>query len=195
MTYSIKADRSTVVVGVSLLCLLTLVLYAIGSLWSMRQEYSGEIDSMTPRTARFLGFLQSEEQLSAEAREVEQVLGELAYSSARDSATTSATMQQNIREMMAATGLSISGSQILPAKKIEGFDLLNLNIVAEGNIGSLDEAIANLRVLRPLVLIESVNIKPLRVRAANRRGKEPLALEDQRKLTVRFRLLSLRSVH
>jgi general secretion pathway protein M len=192
MILPVRADRTTAVVGLSLFCLLTLVLYAIGNFWLIRQEYAGEIDNITPRTARLLGFIQSEEQLAAAARRIDQVLEEVAYFEGKDSAMTAASMQQKVREVMAAAGLSVSGSQILPSRKIEGFEQLNLNITVEGNIGSLDEAIGNLRVLRPLVLIQSVNIKPLRIRRPRRGVEQAPELEDQRKLSVRFHLLSLR---
>ena len=101
-------------------------------------------------------------------------------------------MQQEIREVMTGAGLSVSGSQILKARQTEGFEQINLDITVEGNIGSLDEAIASLRVLRPLVLVESVNIKPLRTRITRRGRETEPQLEDQRKLSARFRLLSLR---
>ncbi len=192
MISRIKADRSTVVVGLSLLCLVTLVLFAIADFWLMRQDYAGEIENITPRTARLLGFIQTEEQLAEAVSGLDGVLEELAYSGARDSAMTAASMQQEIREVMTGTGLSVLGSQILKSKQIEGFEQINLDITVEGNIGSLDEAIASLRVLRPMVLVESVDIKPLRVRST-RRGKETEPqLEDPRKLSARFRLLSLR---
>lgn len=188
----IRAERTTAVVGLSLFCLLALVLYVIGNFWLMRQEYAGEIDNITPRTARLLGFIHSEEQLAAAAHQVNQVLEEVAYFDGKDSAMTAASMQQQVREVMAAAGLSVSGSQILPRRKIEGFEQLNLNITVEGDIGSLDEAIGSLRVLRPLVLIQSVNIKPLRIRNTRRGAEKAPESEDQRMLSVRFHLLSLR---
>ena len=192
MIFPVRADRTTAVVGLTLLCLLTLVLYAIGNFWLMRQEYTREIDNVTPRTARLLGFIQSEEQLAAAAHRIDQVLEEVAYFEGKDSAMTAASMQQKVREVMAAAGLSISGSQILPSKNVEGFEQLNLNITVEGNIDSLDEAIGNLRVQRPLVLIQAVNIKPLRIRKPRRGAETAPESEDQRKLSVRFHLLSLR---
>jgi len=158
----------------------------------MRQEYAGDIENITPRTARLLGFIQTEEQFAIAASGVKGVLGELAYSDGRDSAMTAASMQQKIREVMTAAGLSVLGSQVLRARQIDGFEQINLDITVEGNIGSLDEAVTNLGVLSPLVLVESVNIKPLRTRNS-RRGKEATPpLEDQRKLSARFRLISLR---
>ena len=101
-------------------------------------------------------------------------------------------MQQKVREVMAAAGLSVSGSQILPSRKVEGFERLNLNITVERNIGSLEEAIGSLRALRPLVLVESANIKPQRAKRSRRGVEAAPQSEDQRKLSVRFQLLSLR---
>lgn len=188
----IKADRTTVVVGLSLSCVVILVLIVIGDFWFMHQEYAKDIENITPRTARLSGFIQSEKQLAVAASKVEGTLATLAYPSTSDGALTAASMQQEIREVMASAGLSVSGSQILPSREVEGFERLNLNITVVGNIGSVDEAISNMRELRPLVLVKSMNIKPLRVRNS-RKGKEAAPpLEDPRKITVRFHLLSLR---
>ena len=117
-----------------------------------------------------------------------------AYTADRDSATTAAAMQQNIRELMITAGLSVSGSQILPARKDEGFDRLSLDISAEGNIDALDDALSGLEDMRPLVFVESVKIKPVRSRPTRKRRGEPeVILEgDPRKLTEQFHLFSLR---
>ena len=192
MMSRIKADRTIAVVGLSISCVVILILMVIGDLWLARQEYAKNIENITPRTARLSGFIQSEKQLAVAASKVDGVLATLAYPSTRDGALTAAAMQQETREVMSSAGLSVAGSQILPSRELDGFERLNLNITVVGNINSVDEAIGNLRELRPLVLVESINIKPLRVRNS-RKGKEAAPpLEDQRKITVRFRLLSLR---
>ena len=98
---------------------------------------------------------------------------------------------------MAGAGLSVSGSQILPTRKADGFDRLSLDISAQGNVDALDEALLSLELMRPLVLVESLSVKPVRERRRSRsRQREPVAAEpgDQRQLTVRFQLISLRLV-
>ena len=83
----------------------------------------------------------------------------------------------------------------MPARVIDGLDRLSLDITAEGNIDALDEALASLGVMRPLVLVRSVTIKPSRSRRRSRRTEsESVATGDPRKLTARFQVFALRLV-
>ncbi|MEZ5501597.1 MAG: type II secretion system protein GspM [Halioglobus sp.] len=191
MNISIRADRSTIVVGGSLAILLVLVFYWVLHFWLLRQDFVNEIESVEPKTARLLGIMDSVEQLNIASGLASSRLQELAYGADRDSATVAAAMQQNIRELMTGAGLSISGSQILPQRKSEAFDRLSLDITAEGNIEALDAALTSLESMRPLVFIESLKISPQRDRS---RGRQPAVPSDvdPRKLTARFQLLSLR---
>jgi len=192
MRLNIKADRPTIVVGCSLGIIALLVLYWVLHFWLLRQGFAGEIEAIQPRTARLLGIMASFDQLEVASTEAGGVLREFAYPANRDSATTAAAMQQDIRELMTGAGLSISGSQILPVRRADGFDRLGLDITAEGNIDALDEAFSSLGVMRPLVFVESVTVKPLRIRSLRQREAESTAGRDTRKLTARFHLFSLR---
>jgi len=190
----LKRDRATVVVGLSLLCLASLVFFGLRGFWLMRQDYVGEIDRIVPRTARMLGFIQAQEQLLAATTAVEGVMADLTYSADGDGAMTSTSMQQVIRGSLASAGLSVSGSQILPTVRQEGFDQLKLDITVVGNIESLNEAFENLRMLRPLIFVESVNIRSQRSRSPKRRREPVEPSTDPRMLTAQFRLLSLRLI-
>lgn len=195
MRLNLKATRPNIVVGCSLGVIALLALYWIMHFWMLRQEFVSEIEAVEPRTARFLGVMASFDQLQAATAEVDAVLSELAYPAERDSATTAAAMQQDIRELMTAAGLSITGSQILPARVVDGLDRLSLDITAEGNIDALDEALANLGAMRPLVLVRSVTVKPSRARRRSRRAEsESVATGDPRKLIARFQVFALRLV-
>lgn len=195
MRLNLKATRPNIVVGCSLGLIALFALYWIMHFWMLRQEFVSEIEAVEPRTARFLGVVASSDQLQAATAEVDAVLSELAYPAERDSATTAAAMQQDIRELMTAAGLSITGSQILPARVVDGLDRLSLDITAEGNIDALDEALADLGAMRPLVLVRSVTVKPSRARRRSRRAEsESVATGDPRKLIARFQVFALRLV-
>lgn len=192
MNFALPANRASIVVGASLLTLVILMLFMVSGLWSLRQQYAEEIESVTPRTARMSGFIQSVSQLEEAASRVDQVLEGTAYPNVRDSDTTAASMQQEIREVMATSGLSVSGSQIFPPQAVNGFEQLILDITVTGNINSLDEAIASIGALRPIVIVESMSIKLLPARRSRKSQESEFPTEDQRGLTVGFRLLSLR---
>ena len=197
MKLALKADRPTLVVGCTLGLFLLLALYWILHFWLLRQDFVEQIESLQPRTARLLGISESYEQLQVASAAARGSLLELAYPAGKDSATAAAAMQQSLRELMAGAGLEVSGSQILPTRKADGFDRLSLDISAQGNVDALDEALLSLELMRPLVLVESLSVKPVRERRRSRsRQREPVAAEpgDQRQLTVRFQLISLRLV-
>ncbi len=189
------ADRPRIVVGCTMGVVALLLMYWILQFWFLRSEFVAEIEAIQPRTARLLGIVESVDQLEEAAGNVAVVLRNAVYQSDSDSATSAAAMQQNVRELMVNAGLSVSGSQILPAQKTGEFERLGLDITAEGNIDELDEAFSRLERLRPLVFIESVAVTPIRARRSNRRGAAEAQDPhdgDPRKLTVRFGLFSLR---
>ena len=194
MRANLKADRPTIVVGSTLGLVALVVLYWILQFWLLRSDFVAEIESIQPRTARLLGIAESFDQLELASNDANAVLQDLAYPTDRDSPTTAAAIQRDIRELMVNAGLSVSGSQILPMRKFTGFDRLSLDITAEGNIDALDQTFADIEALRPLVFVESVSVKPLRVRRSRRaKVAEANASEDDpRKLTARFQLFSLR---
>jgi general secretion pathway protein M len=185
----LKSKRMALSVGLVAGSLALLAVYAIVHFWMLRQAYAEAIEDLVPRTARLQGIVESEEQLVAAAASVDETLAELAWPLDKDAAMTAASMQQLVRDAIANAGLTVSGSQILPAQPDSGFERLVLDLTASGNIESLDEAIVNLKELRPMVLIESATIKP--VRARRRLGQADDGA-DQRLLSIRMRLVSLR---
>ena len=189
-----KADRPTIVVGSTLGLVALLVLYAILQLWFLRSDFAAEIESIQPRTARLLGIAESSDRLELASNGADDALQDLAHPADRDSPTTAAAMQRDIRELMVTAGLSVSGSQILPVRKSTGFDRLSLDITAQGNIDELDQTFADIKALRPLVFVESVDVKPVRVRRSRRVNvvEANASEDDPRKLTARFQLFSLR---
>lgn len=189
MNGMLKSNRMALSVGLVAGSLALLAIYAIVHFWMLRQAYAEAIEDLVPRTARLQGIVESEEQLVAAAAAVDEALAELAWPLDKDAAMTAASMQQLVRDAIANAGLTVSGSQILPAQPGAGFERLVLDLTASGNIESLDEAVVNLKELRPMVLIESATIKP--VRARTRLGQAGDSA-DERLLSIRMRLLSLR---
>jgi general secretion pathway protein M len=194
MRAKFKADRPTIVVGSTLGLVGLLALYWILQFWFLRSDFVAEIESIQPRTARLLGIAESFDQLELASNGADVVLQDLTYPADRDSPTTAAAIQRDIRELMVNAGLSVSGSQILPVRKFTGFDRLSLDITAEGNIDELDQTFADIEALRPLVFVESVSVKPIRVRRSRRAKvvEDNASEDDPRKLTARFQLFSLR---
>ncbi|MFT4519768.1 MAG: general secretion pathway protein M [Halioglobus sp.] len=190
----IAADRPTIVVAATLAPLALLVLYWMLHFFLLRQDFVADIDNIQPRTARLLGMVDSLQELEMASSYAGGVLEELAYPAGRDSANTAVAMQKDIRELMTDAGLSVSGSQILKKRKSEEFDRLTLEISAQGNIDALEEALANLETMRPMVFIKSINVKPSRASRSRQRfsAAKTEGAGDPRTLTAQFNLFSLR---
>jgi len=101
-------------------------------------------------------------------------------------------MQQDVREVMADAGMSVTGSQVLTTRRAEGYDQLTLDITAEGNSNALDEALSELDMMRPMIFIESARFKPER-RRSRRSSAQDNADTDPRRVTARLKLFALRS--
>lgn len=175
--------RMLTVVGLSLVIILILLYFMSSFAWEKYYEYGGRSAQLEPRISRLLGVEQSYDLLQKANKRVKTQLTELAYPAARDAAVTSASMQRTVREIVEQAGMSVRGSQILPIKERDGYDRILVDITTSGTLESLEDVLISLREVRPGVSIESINIRPVRVR---RKGGQ-----DQ-KLTVRFKLLSLR---
>jgi general secretion pathway protein M len=190
----IPRDRPTVVVAATLAALLLLVLHCLLQLWLLRLEYAREIDQIEPRTARLLGIVDSAEQLQVQDAAARVAMRKLAYPADRDRAATEAAMQQDIREVLAAAGLSIASSQSMSTGRAGGFDKLSLAVAAEGNINALEAALSSLALMRPTVFIQSLKLRPSksRYRRSREAQREQQQSGDQRKLTAKFELFSLR---
>ena len=191
MRFALRADRQTIVVGGTLGLVALLVLGVIIHFWSMRQQFADEIEGIQPRTARLSGMLEHADELEAATAVARNVVRDVAYPPGRDSATVAATMQQDVRGVMAAAGMSVTGSQVLTTRRAEGYDQLSLDVTAEGNINALDEAMAELEMMRPLIFVESARFKPERRRS--RRSAQNNPDTDPRRVTARLKLFALRS--
>jgi len=191
MKAPLKADRSTVVVGVSAALVLLALAFAMLYFWSLRQDFVRQIAGIEPRTARLLGIQESAAELAAANAAARGSLRDIAYPAGRDSASVAATLQQEVREVLAGAGMSVTGSQILATRRDEGYDRLALSVMAEGNIDAFDAALRALELMRPLVFVESLRAQPTR----SRRGRNAAPLppeEDPRRLNVRLQLFALR---
>ncbi len=184
-------NRSSLVVGCTLIVLLSVMLVVISTLWGMRSDYAAEVDRLEPQIARLQGIQLSKEQLEMSGGMLAAGLGALAYPSSGETAMVTAAMQQNIRQVMGDAGFSVSGSQILPATREGNLQLLHLDLTVSGTVESLDLALLRLRDLRPVVIVKSAELKPSRLR--RQLGKSKPA-QNARQITGRFELLSLRRV-
>jgi len=184
----LKNNRKTaLIVGGTLALPIVLILFILLDFLLARQAYRAEIDRLEPRVARMRGLVKSEEQL----RESVGVLGtqvlNLVYPATEDSATVSAALQKDVRQIMTDAGLSVTNSRILPVVEEESFDRIGLSLSVSGGLDALDSALLTIAAYKPLLLIDSMDIKPKRMtRSRDKNG--------QQIVTASFQLLTLRSI-
>ncbi|MBE9538072.1 MAG: hypothetical protein IMF06_03265 [Proteobacteria bacterium] len=179
--------KSALIVGLSSLLPLLLMLYFLADFWVMRQGYQGEIERLQPRIARMQGLMESEEQLKASAGRLGSQVVNLVYPPTEDPAAVSAALQKDIREIMTNAGLTVTNSRILPLVQAENFDRIGLSLAVSGGLDALDAALLEVAAYTPLLLVESIDIKP-RARSRSRNST------SEQLVTVSIQLLTLRAI-
>lgn len=180
-------QKSAVIVGVTLLVPLLLVLYLFTDFWVMRQAYQKEIDRLRPRIARMYGLMEVEEQLQLSVNRLGSQVTSLVYPPTEQSAAISATLQADIRQIMTDAGLTVSNSRILPLVQEENFDRIGLNLTVSGGLDALDAALLEMANYTPLILIDTIDIKPKRMtRSRDKNGKQIV--------TASIALLTMRAI-
>ena len=180
-------QKFAIIIGLTLLLPLLLLLYFTADFWMMRQSYQAEIDHLQPRIARMTGLMESEAQLKASAGQLGSQVSNLVYPPIEDSAAVSAALQKNIREIMSEAGLTVSNSRIMPLVQGETFDRIGLSLTVSGSLGALDAALSEIAAYTPLLLVESIDIKPKRVSRSKKK-------KGQQVVTASLQLLTLRAI-
>jgi general secretion pathway protein M len=177
--------RSAWICGLSLLVPLVFYMNALLGLWGVGQAYQSDIDNLIPRIARLRGLVGVESQLrDASTRSGEGIAG-LAYPAAGDAATVSTALQTSVRQILTEAGLTLSNSQVLPVREKDNFDYISIRLTVEGDLSGLDAALTGIARFRPLLLVESLNVSP--VRSARKRA-------PTQRIKATLQLLSLRAV-
>jgi general secretion pathway protein M len=179
--------KVAIIVGLSIAVPVVILLYVLGGLLVLRADYQTEIDRVEPRISRLSGLVQSEARLNESSSQVGGRIAELVYPASSDPASVAADLQKNIRELIAATGLTVSNSRIMPASQTESFDSVGLSLTVNGDLAALDEALGEIAAYSPVLMVESLDVRPNR---AARRSTP----EDQQTVTASLQLSSLRSL-
>jgi len=183
-TWLKKVTRARWIVAASLGVIVCVWLWAALSFWVQYRSLHQQSRDLIPRIARLSGLAESESVLQAAGEQAHGQLQLLVYGDAGDA---SAMMQQQVRQVMERAGLTVAGSQILTPRVESLFTRLQLDLTATGSIETLEIVLQELGDLRPLVMVDSLQVQPVRTRA--RRGDTS---PPEQALTLRIRLSSLR---
>ena len=147
-----------ILIGTLLLFLLPLILVG-GYIANKHQWAQSRLAELEPRYARLKGLdLQRDEIDQALARAL-QLRAEYVYPASQDIAQTGNTVQQKLRDLLTQAGLTVVSSQVLPAKEEKGFDRIPLSIRAEGELLSVDSALAVINEQLPVMLLGDIEVR------------------------------------
>ncbi len=173
--------RSAWICGLTLLVPALLYLRLLFGLWDVRSEYAADIAALEPRIARLAGLVQHEDQLRDSYTRLDNQMSRLVYPAGSDPAALSTALQQDARGLFTGAGMSVSNSQVLPARDEGDFDYLAVKLTVTGSLDELDDALADVADHSPLLLVESITLAPTRSRTVG-----------SQTLTVTVQLMSLR---
>lgn len=141
--------------------LLALVPLALAG-WYIAQRHAyaeQRLEELEPRYARLLGLEAQKAEIDAALARAGEARAQYIYPAGQDASQTGNAAQQKIRDILGAAGLQVSSSQVLPAKDDKGFDRIPLSVRAEGDMLSVQSALAVLGSQMPLLLIDDLDIQ------------------------------------
>lgn len=119
---------------------------------------------LVPQIARLKGLVAAEQDIAKAAQVAADTLGELTYSGESKPGALANNMQQSMRELFVEASLTVSGSQVLPAITQAEFTRIRVRLSVSGEVGSLTDILIMLGDQSPIVVIDSIEVKPKRQR-------------------------------
>lgn len=130
------------------------------------------IERLEPQIARLKGLLEAEQAIASAASASADQLSMLAYPASSKLGALGNNMQQAMRELFAQAGVTVAGSQVLPVLEQEYFNRVRIRLNATSNIDQLIELLVILADEKPVVVIDTVELKPKRRNKAGERELE-----------------------
>ena len=162
MTWLRSHPRIVLICGLTLLLPALLYVNTLLGVWGMHRDAQSDIDNLMPRIARQYGLIEHEDELRDASNLARRGVATLVYPASRDAASVSTTLQTSIRQIFSDAGLTVSNSQVLPVREKEHFNYINVNLTVQGDISGVDAALTDIAEFRPLLLVESLEMRPLR---------------------------------
>lgn len=151
-------------VSVLLLIAACVLLPLVWGGWYVMSKHSwaeSKMAEVEPRYARLLGLESQSDDLTAAIKQAVAAREKFVYPVALDEAQTGNNAQQKVRDTLAAAGLQIISSQVLPSKEGKGFDRIPVVVRAEGEMLGVQSALAVLSGIQPAILIDDITIQSL----------------------------------
>lgn len=112
-----------------------------------------------PRYARLKGLDLQRVDIEEALALATQMQSAYVYPADQTAVQTGNAVQQKVRDLLTAAGLTVVSSQVLPAKSEKGFDRIPLSFRAEGEMLSVATALAVLGEQLPVLLLNDVEVR------------------------------------
>lgn len=168
--------REGVVVLITLAVLAVPAFLVGGYLVSKYEWATARISEVEPRYARLTGLIEDAQALASAQAQAQSLLAEYVHSSAMEVTQAGNAMQDKIRSVLSTAGLAVVSTQILPVKDENGFQQIPISVRAEGDIMSVQLALAALEEQKPAILVDGF---VLQAAAAPVKGTQKLAFQLQ----------------
>jgi general secretion pathway protein M len=157
------ASRVAWLQAITILLLLLPLVGASLYVWGKHLRIQADLSDIEPRYARLLGMVEHQTELSSVALQAQQQLARVAYPASQDATQAGNDAQQRIRTLFADSRLNVISIQVLPPKEQGSFDHIPIDLRVEGDLTAMQNALAALANLTPLVVAEEVSIQTVGV--------------------------------
>lgn len=156
--------RARVAVVTSSFALL-LGVVAIADQLQFRYEWARDtIDLVDQRYARMLGIRDAAPVLEERLAATNRILARYAHDNQAGADRVGAELQQRVRALASEANVAVVGSQILPVRPAEGFEIIPLTLTLESDVASLRDFLLAAAAEEPLLRIDQMTITKLRQR-------------------------------
>ncbi|MCK0511884.1 type II secretion system protein GspM [Aromatoleum buckelii] len=136
--------------------------------YSWATQTLAEIES---RHARLLGLRDAAPRIKAALAESLTVLERHAYPAEIGSGRVGADLQQRVRRIAEAAGVTVVGSQILPPRETAGVELVPLSATLDADTNGLADFLLALPVERPSIQVDNIEVTSSRQRTSAAEGR------------------------
>lgn len=169
MKFPGKRARTSVLIGI---LALIAVLVPVVDQFVFRYSWARDaLDDIETRHARLLGLQQAGGKIEKALAESRAQLARHAYPAGNGADRVGADLQQRVRKLAEVAGLNVVGSQIMPARQAEGFEVISLGATLDAEMSGLRDFLVALAAEQPSIQVDTLSITLPRQRGRADDGK------------------------
>ena len=157
---------------------LIVTLFVLGQLlgWWLGSLY--DINTTKPRISRFLGYLEAAPEIESTLSKVQDALSQVAIEDTGDTGRGGALLQQQLRQLAADAGLTVTGSEVKEPENLGTLVKLKTTLQVTGGPANFDEFISLLYDGSPILFPTSIKLEALRRINRRRQPASVSGMED-----------------